>query len=62
MIRFETNQNAYANDLADVVRLFFGMEKLSTLPDEPAETVITHEFSEENGQWVQRCAIDGPGG
>ncbi len=62
MIQFTTNQSAYTNDMADVVRLFFGMEKLMTKPEDgEPDTVITHAFAEEGGEWVQRCDITSGG-
>ena len=57
MIIFTTNQSGYYNDMADVVRLFFGMEKVAQQADGEAEAVITHQFAEEGGQWVQHCHI-----
>lgn len=56
MISFATNQPGYCNDMADVVRLFFGMEKIAR-ETEGAETVISHTFAESGGQWLEHCEI-----
>jgi coproporphyrinogen dehydrogenase HemZ len=60
MIAFSTNQPEFANDMADVVRLFFGMEKIVS-GEEGAELAITHHFSESQGKWVERCALSDGG-
>lgn len=46
--------------MADVVRLFFGMEKIAPL-SEGAGLAVSHAFSEEGGRWAERCEIAGGG-
>jgi coproporphyrinogen dehydrogenase HemZ len=60
MIALITNQPEFFGDLADVVRLFFGMEKISPL-SEGADLIFRHAFSEEGGKWLERCEIAGAG-
>ena len=60
MIAFSTNQSGFFNDMADVVRLFFGMEKISQALEGDG-LVLSHAFSEEGGRWVERCEISGGG-
>ncbi len=60
MIRFTTSQPAFFNDMADVIRLFFGMGKIAAdAPD--AELAVDHRFEERQGQWVERCELTRPG-
>jgi coproporphyrinogen dehydrogenase HemZ len=58
MICLFTNQPEFFGDMADIVRLFFGMEKISSLGD-GAEWTIRHIYSDEGGQWIERCEIAG---
>lgn len=60
MIHFVTNQPELYNDLTDVVRLFFGIEKVSP-QGEGAELRIAHAFGECGGKWLERCDIAGGG-
>jgi oxygen-independent coproporphyrinogen-3 oxidase len=60
MISFSTNQPEFFNDLSDVVRLFFGMEKISPV-EEGAGLAITHRFSAEGSRWFERCEVKGGG-
>lgn len=59
MIRFETNQPGIYNDISDVIRLYFGMEKIAGEGD--ADTVIVHTFAEDGGRWRERCALRAAG-
>jgi coproporphyrinogen dehydrogenase HemZ len=62
MIVFTTNQGGYYNDMADVVRLFFGMEKIADESGEGgADATISHRFSEQEGKWVEYCELSGSG-
>ncbi len=56
MIQFTTNQPGFYNDMADVIRLFFGMEKVSA-EESGVELAIDHRFEERQGQWVERCEL-----
>ena len=55
MIVLTTNQPELTNDLADVVRLFFGMEKIA--PEGDGELVLTHTFADEGEAWRQTVAL-----
>ncbi len=60
MIQFTTNQPGFYNDMADVIRLFFGMEKISA-EESGAELAIDHRFEEQQGHWAERCEFIRPG-
>lgn len=60
MITLATNQQELFNDLSDVVRLFFGMEKISPLA-EGAGLALSHKFTDESGKWRERCEVSGGG-
>ncbi len=55
MIVLRTNQPEFANDLADVVRLFFGMEKIAD--DGEGDLTLEHVFADEGDRWRQRVTL-----
>lgn len=57
-IAIETPLPQFLNDIADVVRLFYG-EGAAVLPQEPHDAVLTHTHALVQGVWKERFVLSG---
>lgn len=46
----------FQNDIADVVRLFYG-EGAAVMPDEAHDAVLWHEHAQREGEWIERFTL-----
>ena len=59
-IAIETPFDGFRNDIADVVRLFYG-EGAAVTAEEPHEALLVHTHEQENGAWTERFALSAGG-
>lgn len=55
-IAIETPLEGFRNDIADVVRLFYG-EGAAVTMQEPHDAVLTHTHALENGMWIEGFSL-----
>ena len=56
IIRIVTPLTAFENDIADVVRLFYG-EGAATVSDGPCDGLLVHEHTHEDGMWQEAFSL-----
>ena len=60
-IAIETPLVQFTNDIADVVRLFYG-EGAAVTAQEPHDAVLVHMHAQEDGMWTESFALSGASG